>query len=205
MGAIAGETPLPPLGPLALPGKYEVRLTAGGQTYRQPLEVKMDPRVRYIRNDLRSSLALQMRISDTLGHNFTAYQQVKDLRSRLAEFKKRPAQDTVAVAATQLDAKAAAIQGESVTAFDTPKNSLITVNDSLVGLIALVDGADFTPSDESFAALRRVCLSMNTTLDDWQQLKIKDVAAFNHMLDEQKLAAVPTYPEVATPKDCAEK
>ncbi|HEV1993235.1 MAG TPA: hypothetical protein VGR03_02790, partial [Candidatus Acidoferrum sp.] len=45
IAAIVGSTPLPPQGPLALPGKYEVRLKAGGQVVRQALEVKMDPRV----------------------------------------------------------------------------------------------------------------------------------------------------------------
>ncbi|HXR34069.1 MAG TPA: hypothetical protein VN830_10195 [Verrucomicrobiae bacterium] len=203
IGAIVGETPLPPEGPLVLPGIYDVRLTVGGQTYRQPLEVKMDPRVNYVRNQLESALNLDLRISAILGQNFAAYQQVKDLRSRLAGFTKQPAEDPVAVAATQLDSKAGALQGESVAILDTPKdNSFITVNDSLVALIALVDGADFTPSAESFASLQKLCAAMNGTLEDWQQLKAKDLAAFRKLVDAQTPGAIPDYPAIAADASC---
>lgn len=45
----AGSTPAQPGGgsdgPLAAPGRYEVRLSAGGQTLSAPLEVRADPRV----------------------------------------------------------------------------------------------------------------------------------------------------------------
>jgi hypothetical protein len=145
---------------------------------------------------------LQMRISETLGRNTTAYLQVKDLRARLKDFTKRPAQDPVAVAAAQLETKASALQGESITIFDTPKNSFITVNDSLVSLIALVDGADFAPSEESFAAEQRMCVSMNAALEEWQQLKAKDLAGFNQLLEQQKLNTVPSYPEVSADASC---
>jgi photosystem II stability/assembly factor-like uncharacterized protein len=203
MGAIAGETPLPPQGPLVVPGKYEVRLTVDGRTYRQPLEVKMDPRVSYAHNQLESALALELKVSAVLGRNFAGYQQVKDLRSRLAEFAKRPAGDPITTAAAQLDAKAAAIQGEPVSVFDTPKGSSFTiVNDSLVALIALVDGADFAPSDESFASFQRVCVALNGTLGEWQQLKASDMAAFRTHIGSQKADAIPDYPSIAADPSC---
>jgi len=203
MGAVVGETPLPPQGPLVLPGMYEVRLTAGGQTYRQPLEVKMDPRVSAARDALESTLDLELKISAALERNFMAYQQVKDLRSRLTEFSKQPAGDPVATAATQLDAKAGTLAGASVAVLGTPKDgSFMTVNDSLVALIALVDGADFAPSAESFTAWRKVCLAMNATLEKWQELKGKDLAAFRNGVDAQKAGAVPDYPAIAVDENC---
>ena len=204
MGAIVGETPLPPQGPLVLPGRYEVRLTVDGQTFRQPLEVKMDPRVSYARNQLESALGLELKISAVLGRNSAGYQQVKDLRSRLAQFGKRPAGDPIATAANQLDAKAAAILGESLSVFDTPKGSNFTiVNDSLVALIALVDGADFAPSEASFVALQKVCEAMNGTLDEWQQVKAKDLAAFHKVIDPQKSGIIPDYPLIAPDPNCS--
>src|SRR5882762_5910231 len=113
IAAIVGATPLPPQGPLVLPGKYEVRLKAGGQVLRQALEVKMDPRVTTARNELQSSLELQLKISALLEKNFDGYQQAKQLRARLAELMKRPKEDPIAVAASTLDAKVASLQGEA--------------------------------------------------------------------------------------------
>src|SRR6267143_1909649 len=113
IAAIVGSTPLPPEGPLVLPGKYEARLKAGAQVFRQPLEIKMDPRVAAARNELQSSLELQLKISALLGKNFDGYQQTKDVRARMAELMKRPKEDPIAVAASALDAKVAALAGEA--------------------------------------------------------------------------------------------
>src|SRR5581483_9989029 len=44
ISAIVHDTPLEPLGVLAVPAAYTVVLAAGGQTWSQPLTVKMDPR-----------------------------------------------------------------------------------------------------------------------------------------------------------------
>jgi photosystem II stability/assembly factor-like uncharacterized protein len=203
MAAIVGSTPLPPEGPLVLPGKYEVQLKVGEQVFRQPLEVKMDPRVHAVRYELRSSLELQLKISAALVQNFSGYQQAKDLRGRLAELMKRPKEDPIAAAAGALDAKVAALAGEPTPILEAPKSaSFMAVNDSLTALIALVDGGDFAPSEESFAAFHRVCKGLNETLSAWQEFKNKDVAALNSLLEKNKLAALPDSPYLAADEAC---
>ncbi len=203
IAAIVGSTPLPPEGPLALPGKYEVRLKAGGQVFRQPLEIKMDPRVAPARSELQNSLELQLKISSLLGLNFAGYQQTKELRARLAELMKRPKEDPVAVAAGALDAKVAALAGEATPILETPKTaSFMAANDTLTALMALVDGADFAPSEESFAAYRRICKGLNEALAAWQELKNKDVAALNTLLGKSNLTPLPDVPSLAADTAC---
>jgi photosystem II stability/assembly factor-like uncharacterized protein len=207
IAAIVDSTPLPPEGPLVLPGKYEVQLKAGGQILRQPLEVKMDPRVNAPRNELESALELQLKISAVLGRNYEAYQQVKHLRSRLAEFMRRPKGDPVATAAMALNAKAATLAGESTPTSDSETSkteavSLMAVNESLTALMALVDGADFAPSEESFAAFRRVCKGWKEALGTWQELKNKDVEALNVLLGKNNLGAIPSAPAVVVDAAC---
>jgi hypothetical protein len=203
IAAIVGETPLPPQGPLVPPGKYEVRMKAGGQVLRQTLEVKMDPRVKAARNELESSLELQLKISILLGKNFDAYQQVKQMRARLAEQLKRPKEDSVAVAASMLDAKVAALEGEATPSLEAPKTtSFMAVNDMLTALMALVDGADSAPSEESFVAYRRICKGENEALAAWQELKSKDVPALNILLGKSNLAKLPDAPGLAADAAC---
>jgi hypothetical protein len=203
IAAIVGATPLPPQGPLALPGEYEVRLKIGEQILRQPLEVKMDPRVATARNELQSSLDLQLKISAALGRNFSGYEQARELRIHLAELMKRPKGDAVGVAATVLDGKVAALVGEPTAILETPKTvSFMAVNDTLIALIALVDGADFAPSEESFAAYQRVCGGLNGTLAAWRDLKSKDVAGLDSLLAQGGLAALPQYPNIANNDGC---
>jgi photosystem II stability/assembly factor-like uncharacterized protein len=203
IAAIVGSTPLPPEGPLVLPGKYEVELKAGGRSLRQSLEVKQDPRVHAARNELVSALDLQLKISTVLGRNYEAYQQVKQLRARLGELLKRPKEDPVAVSATVLDAKLRALEGEATPILQTPKGmNLMTVNDSLTALMALVDGADFAPSEESFAALHRVCQGWKEELAALQEFKNKDVEALNQLLGKNNLAPVSAMPAVAADTSC---
>lgn len=203
IAAIVGATPLPPQGPLVLPGKYEVRLKVGAQVLRQPLEVKMDPRVTVARNELQSSLELQLKISALLGKNFEGYQQTKELRARLAEMVKRPKEDPVAVAASALDAKVAAMDGEATPILETPKTaSFNAVNDTLTALMALVDGADFAPSEESFAAYRRICTGSNEAFAAWKELKNKDVAALNTLLSKSNLSTLPDFLDLAAETVC---
>src|SRR5215471_18037131 len=203
IAAIVGSTPLPPEGPLVLPGKYEVQLKAGEQVLRQPLEVKQDPRVHAARNELESALELQLKISAVLRRNYEALQQVKQLRARLSELMKRPKEDPVAVAAKALDEKDGALEGEATPLLQAPKTtSLMAVNDSLTNLMALVDGADFAPSEESFAAFHRVCQGWKEQLGAWQDLKNKDVEAFNAVLAKSNLAPVASMPAVAADISC---
>jgi hypothetical protein len=152
---------------------------------------------------LRSSLELQLKISAALAQNFAGYQQTKDLRGRLAELMKRPKEDPIAAAASALDAKVAALAGEPTPILEAPKTaSFMAVNDSLTALMALVDGADFAPSEESFAAFRRVCKGLNEALGVWQEFKNKDVAALNSLLEKNKLATLPDFPHLAADADC---
>ncbi len=76
------------------------------------------------------------------------------------------------------------------------------MNDTLTALMALVDGADFAPSEESFAAYRRICKGENEALAAWQELKNKDVTALNSLLGKSNLAPLPDFPNVAGEAAC---
>jgi hypothetical protein len=198
MGAIVGETPLPPFGPLVLPGRYEVRLTVDRELLKQAMEVKMDPRVNYSRNALENALNLQRQISETLGRNYAAYEQMKDLQDKLAALGK--AQDATGKAALELDKKVAALLGGSAYILDIPtEGTVMTVNDSLVSLAGLVDGADFAPSAQSFTAFERVCGALNTTLAKWEELKSKELAEFRKTAND-----IPEYPALGQDKSCSQ-
>src|SRR5713226_4439058 len=116
---------------------------------------------------------------------------------------RRPKEDTIAVSASALDAKLAALMGEATPILETPKTpSFNAVNDTLTALMALVDGADFVPSEESFAAYRRICKGSNEAFAAWQELKNKDVAALNTLLGKSNLGTLPEVPDVAAETAC---
>jgi hypothetical protein len=78
----------------------------------------------------------------------------------------------------------------------------MAVNDTLTALMALVDGADFAPSEESFAAYRRICKGSNEAFASWQELKNKEVAALNTLLGKSNLTALRDFPELVVEASC---
>lgn len=58
IAAVRGNTPKTPEGMFVLPGTYQVRLTVGGQSYRQAVTIRIDPRVKASVADLAAQFKL---------------------------------------------------------------------------------------------------------------------------------------------------
>jgi photosystem II stability/assembly factor-like uncharacterized protein len=72
-------------GPMALPGRYTLRLAAGGRTQEQPLEVRQDPRVTadgVTGADLREQLAHNLRVRDLVSDANRLVARVREERER---------------------------------------------------------------------------------------------------------------------------
>ena len=66
IAAILRNTPKTPQGIWPLPGQYQVRLTVGEETSRQPVQVRLDPRVRTPIADLTLQFKLSKAVDDAL-------------------------------------------------------------------------------------------------------------------------------------------
>jgi hypothetical protein len=66
MSAVYHETDRAPTGPWAMPGIYTIRLRANGKEYTQPLELKMDPRIKTKNADLQQQHDLSLRCYEDL-------------------------------------------------------------------------------------------------------------------------------------------
>lgn len=77
ISAIVHDTPRIPQGVLAMPGRYTVRLTAGGRSYSQPLTIVMDPRVTLARAAFEEQFTLGSRIVAAMNRSFTLANRAK--------------------------------------------------------------------------------------------------------------------------------
>ncbi|MGH9441901.1 MAG: WD40/YVTN/BNR-like repeat-containing protein, partial [Thermoanaerobaculia bacterium] len=81
IAAIWGDdTPIEPDGPLVPPGRYTVKLTAGGKSWSQPLTLRMDPRVHATPEDLASQYDVARQAARLMNTSFAALQDAKDLQ-----------------------------------------------------------------------------------------------------------------------------
>ena len=82
ISAIYLDTPREPLGVLARPGTYVVKLTVGGQSFTEPLTLKMDPRASIGVAGLTRQFMLATKIVDMMHRSYVA--KLTDLNNDLA-------------------------------------------------------------------------------------------------------------------------
>ncbi len=109
--AIPHNTPWhEPQGPMVVPGQYQVVLTVAGQKYRQPLTVKLDPRLSYSTQELQRQLDLGQKLAASMHATYEGYNQAAQLRKELTariDGLKQSGQSADTLAALQaLDQKA---------------------------------------------------------------------------------------------------
>ncbi|HEU5452645.1 MAG TPA: glycoside hydrolase, partial [Terriglobales bacterium] len=85
MQAVYENTPVSPTAPWAMPGQYTVRLTAGGQTYTQPLTVRMDPRVKTSQADLQQQFDLAKPLYQAAMTLAPATSQLSSIRAQVRQ------------------------------------------------------------------------------------------------------------------------
>jgi photosystem II stability/assembly factor-like uncharacterized protein len=73
------------VGPIAVPGKYTVRLTLDGKSYTQPLTLLADPHSPGSQADLEASLKATLRIRDDINASSDAVNQIEWMRKQLGD------------------------------------------------------------------------------------------------------------------------
>ena len=209
ISAIYHDTPLYPLGATVLPGKYTVNFTAEGKTYSQPLEIRMDPRVKTSPEDLRRLFELDRKIADALHRNFDALQQVRSLRSQLKALAGRGPGEEVTKTIAELDAKAAQIEGSAggfgAHILRTPEGrSLARLNGGLNTLVSALDSADAAPTTQQLAMFNELGKALDEQLAAWAQIKSKDVTNLNEQMRKRGLPAIDVQKPVSGAADSAQ-
>jgi hypothetical protein len=101
IAAVPGRpTPARPQGAFVLPGRYEVRLTAGDRTVSQPLEVAMDPRVEAGPTGLAALLDFQRQVAALLERAVGLAKQVEEASGAPAAANEIPDEDVQEVGQT---------------------------------------------------------------------------------------------------------
>ncbi|HLJ48045.1 MAG TPA: hypothetical protein VKU01_18645 [Bryobacteraceae bacterium] len=76
------------VGPIVAPGKYTARLTVGGETYSQSLDVLNDPNVSASEADLEATTKMQLRIRDDINTVSGMVNQIEWIRKQFEDDEK---------------------------------------------------------------------------------------------------------------------
>jgi photosystem II stability/assembly factor-like uncharacterized protein len=190
-----------PTGPLVLPGKYQVRLTVGGKSYAESIEIKMDPRVKTSADDLRKQFDLLSKLRDTEEEMNEAILAIRDLNNQLQALEKRlgSVKESKAVAGqcSEMRKKIRAIEEELIqvdaTAQEDEANYPTKLNSKLGYLGGVADSADTAPTRAELEVFAELDKQLQAELTKWREVLSKDLPALNDSMRKQDIAVVGTW------------
>jgi len=188
---------------MALPGKYQVRLTSGGKTETAPFELKVDPRVKVSAEDLQKQFDLRIQIREQLSRLADAVTQLDDVKAQAdgmaARLPDTPENEAVRKAAADLGAKLVTVrEGMIERRIKANEDSLAypaRVDIRLAGLaVSVSNDSDSVPTEPGYQQFEKLKKLVDDQLSGWDAIQRTDVPAFQKMVAERGIGPVVVAP-----------
>jgi photosystem II stability/assembly factor-like uncharacterized protein len=192
-------------GPLAVPGTYQVRVTADGTSATRPLRIRKHPGFADVAQaDLEQQLAFALQIRDRTSEANQAVTQIRELKqqvqdrlakagSRRSEFE--PAAQALTAKLTTVEEDLYQVRNKSG---QDPLNFPIKLNNRLASLRRVVETGDNRPTDGAYQVFKELSGELDRQLSALQTALTNELAVFNRQLARSKIAPVKT-PSPAAP------
>jgi photosystem II stability/assembly factor-like uncharacterized protein len=193
-----------PQGPLAQPGQYTVKLTVGGQSQSQPLEIVMDPRTKNVNaDDLRKQFELAMQVSAANTDLHRAVNQVRTMRAEIKAMQQRfdgdPNMKALLEQAAALDKKMAPVEEQLIQVNMKGSEANLAfpnmLNEELDSFSTIVQAGDGAPSQQQYEVFKMLRGQLDQQLAAWKQIMSADVPAFNQAMKSSSAPALYLPPE----------
>ncbi|HXJ45627.1 MAG TPA: hypothetical protein VNK47_03060 [Candidatus Dormibacteraeota bacterium] len=209
INSVPGQTPLKQmLGPLAVPGKYELTLIDGASRSTQSLIVQPDPRIHISPTDYLAQFAASRIIGAGLKSSYAASEAAAPFVAAIADRVKsleqtsgqkeadRDREEKKEKAEKHEFASPLEKFQESVGAIfsgTTDSPGIGAVNRDLARLSFMVQSGDAAPSAPLLASLEESCSGLSAAIEKWPTLA-QSLPEVNAFLAQQKLAPLPALP-----------
>jgi len=181
----------------AAPGRYTVKLTANGQSYTQPLILKLDPRVKTPALSLQQQSTLSRQLYDETLAVQKAAAQLRAVRAQIREIK---AQGATAETLAAFDKQVAAIEGGGSGgrggrggggggrgAIEAGPETFSSAVGSLTILMRQLEAAEVAPTTQLSAAIADRRAEVAKLMTKWTALKTTGLPPLNAQLKAANL------------------
>lgn len=197
------EADIPPKGPMALPGAYQVRLTVAGQSQTAPLELRPDPRIAISPADLEKQFDLERQIARRLTALHNAVNGIRGLRAQLngleQRYKNAPGWQAVKPLGDELLKKITAVEDKIIQSkMKSTEGDLrypTMIDEQLIYLNSSVDSTDAAPTDGQQQLFADLSSRLQEQLVAWDQILSRDLTTLNRTAEEKKLSLVGIPPK----------
>ena len=180
-------------GPAAPPGRYQVRLVAGGVTKTQDFEIRRNTAVKTVSDaDLQAQFALAMQISERVSQANGAVMRIRELKEQINDRTGKGQGESLKAAGQALIDKLTDVEGEiyqhRLRSGQDPLNYPIRLNNKLAALQGVVESGDYRPTDQSYVVFKELSARLDTQLARLEAIIKNEVTAFNGSLTAAGLA-----------------
>ncbi len=183
-------------------GSYNVKLTAGGQSYTTKVEVKTDPRIHVPQADLDKQFQFATLLNQRITAGHDAINQIRGLRQQIVLLKQRlPASaenKPVLDAADALDKRMTEVEDALIqtkaTSGEDALNFPIKVMNQLVDLFGSVESADAAPTAQAHAVYEVLNKELTEQLAKWDEIQKKDLAELNAKMRQSNVPGISVPP-----------
>ncbi|MBM4434014.1 MAG: glycosyl hydrolase [Chloroflexi bacterium] len=172
--ALSGAMPAssnPLAGPLAPPGRYEVRLRAGRVTRRARFEIRADPRTGATASDLAGQFSLLLRLRDKLSETHEAVNEIRRIRRRLDVDGSATRRRTARIRRELEEVEGELVQTRTTRSIQETVIHPVKLNAKLGGLISRVGAADARPTRASYAFADEIVARIDAQLTRLARLR----------------------------------
>lgn len=174
--------------PWVMPGQYTVVLTVNGKPYTQPLNVKMDPRVKTSTAELSRQFELSKQLYDEWLQLEPINERLDSLGTELTSLRARAGEGTVAAQIDALNKKLEELAGSANRRPGAPLNLAVLAKlQTLFGVLQEVDAA---PTAQVAAAVSDVQSESGSLLERWRAIELQDIPALNNQLQAAGLPKI---------------
>ena len=197
-------------GPAAVPGTYQVRLTANGKTLTQQFAVEKDPRLDNVTiADLTEQFTLAMKINDDVTGANEIVILVRELKRQMDAALKANQDAALKTTLDGFREKLSAIEEDVYQVRNRsgqdPLNFPIKLNNKIAALGSTVQHGDGKPTASSYEVYDLLHKRLMEEQGKLDALLKSDLPVVNKALTDRKLAAlVPTKTETPAPKGAAQ-
>ncbi len=185
-------------GPMALPGNYQVRLTANGKSLTVPLELKVDARVNVSPGDLQKQFDLQLKIRDQLSALHDAVREIRETRTQLHALNNRLGEDPrykpIVAASQDLDKKMSPVEAKllqvNAKSSEATLNYPVLLDERLHALVFAVGSADAPPTRQENEVFDELSQQTSPLLAQWKQIMSTDLVALNDIVKKESIPVI---------------
>jgi len=185
-------------GPVAIPGMYQVTLTAKGTSLTQTFEIRKDPRILTTNGQFKEQFDFLIKVRDKLSEAHTAVNTIRDIRNQTndltSRLEKHPGKDTITALAKKLNDSLSAIEQEiiqvKIKAGQDALNYPIKLNNKIAVLADVAASADTKPTQQTYDVYKELSGQLNTYLERYKKILETDLVQFNKTVREMEIPAV---------------